>query len=77
MGSIVCLSDLKVGESARIISFKNNFEASRLMTMGILPGEVIKVAQKTILGTSLFIQSENLRFALRKKEAASIIVSKE
>jgi ferrous iron transport protein A len=77
VSSIISLSDLNVGERARVISFKNNFEASRLMTMGILPGEVIKVVQKTILGTSLFIQSENLRFALRKKEAASIIVSKE
>lgn len=77
MSIIVSLSDLKVGERARIISFKSNFEASRLMTMGILPGEVVKVAQKTVLGTSLFIQSENLRFALRRKEAESIIVSKE
>lgn len=77
MSSITSLSDLKVGERARIISFKSNFEASRLMTMGILPGEVVKVAQKTVLGTSLFIQSENLRFALRRKEAESIIVSKE
>lgn len=77
MSSITSLSDLKVGERARIISFKNNLEASRLMTMGILPGEVVKIAQKTVFGTSLFIQSENLRFALRRKEAASIIVSKE
>jgi ferrous iron transport protein A len=77
VSSLISLSELNVGEQARIISFNNNFEASRLMTMGILPGEVIKVAQKTISGTSLYIQSEKLRFALRKDEAASIIVSKE
>lgn len=77
MSNTFILSDIKVGEQVRIISYKNTLEASRMMSMGILPGEVLTVSRKTIFGTSLYIESCKMRFAIRKQEASSIIVSKE
>lgn len=71
------LSDLSKGESAMIDSFTNEDTKLKLMEMGCLPGEMVKISRHAPLGCPVAIKVANYTLSLRMEEAESIIVVKD
>ncbi|MGB9807102.1 MAG: FeoA family protein [Thermosulfidibacteraceae bacterium] len=69
------LSELKVGQKARVLSI--NIKGAlkrRLMDMGVLDGEPIIVEKVAPLGDPIDIVVKNYHLSLRKSEAEEIEV---
>ena len=68
------LSQIKQGRLVRIVSFENNDLLLKLMEMGCLPGENIRIDQVAPLGDPISIAVSGYSLSLRLSEAASIFV---
>lgn len=68
------LSELAIGQKAEIVSFEKDEIFIKLMEMGCVPGEVIKVEQKAPLGDPISISVAGYHLSLRINEANSIFV---
>lgn len=68
------LSELKAGEQAIIDSFGNDDIFIKLMEMGCVPGEKIKVEQVAPLGDPICVSVAGYSLSLRLDEAAQIVV---
>jgi Fe2+ transport system protein FeoA len=68
------LSELAIGQKAEIISFEKDEIFIKLMEMGCVPGEIIKVEQKAPLGDPISISVAGYHLSLRINEAHSIFV---
>ena len=68
------LSEIRVGESVRIQSFENNDIFLKLMEMGCVPGELIRVDQVAPLGDPIAISVSGYSLSLRLNEAENILV---
>lgn len=68
------LSEIKQGKTVRIVSFDNNDLLLKLMEMGCLPGENIKIEQVAPLGDPISIAVAGYSLSLRLNEAHGIIV---
>lgn len=67
------LSDLAVGQSARVSSVAGADEVScRLMEMGLTPGVSVRVLGTAPWGDPIEIELRNYRLSLRKSEAALV-----
>ena len=69
------LSELKIGESGVIHSFENDEIFLKLMEMGCIPGELIRVEQIAPLGDPISISVAGYQLSLRMNEADSIFIS--
>jgi Fe2+ transport system protein FeoA len=69
------LSDLKMGESCRVVSVDGDDSiARRLMEMGVIPGTLIRVVKSAPLGDPIEIEVRGYHLAIRKTAATSIEV---
>ena len=68
------LSDIRSGTSARIVSFEDNDLFLKLMEMGCVPGEIVKVEQVAPLGDPISITVAGYNLSLRLNEADNIFV---
>jgi ferrous iron transport protein A len=68
------LSQLKAGEKGTIKEFTDLEMSVKLMEMGCLPGEEIKVQRIAPLGDPIAINVAGYQLSLRKREAATIIM---
>ena len=68
------LSELPAGSKARIHSFEKNDLFLKLMEMGCVPGEVVKVEQIAPLGDPISITVAGYNLSLRLDEAENIFV---
>lgn len=68
------LSELAVGQKATIHSFEADDIYIKLMEMGCVPGEIIKVEQKAPLGDPISICVAGYSLSLRLNEAEHIFV---
>lgn len=68
------LSDISSGISARIVSFEDNDLFLKLMEMGCVPGEVVRVEQVAPLGDPISITVAGYNLSLRLNEADNIFV---
>lgn len=68
------LSQLKVGKNAIIKEFENDDIFLKLMEMGCIPGETIKVDQIAPLGDPISITVAGYHLSLRLDEAEMIWV---
>ena len=68
------LASLKPGESAIIQGVQESTVALKLLEMGCLPGETVKVISYAPLGDPISINIAGYILSLRKKEAASVSV---
>ena len=68
------LSDIKPGKTVRIYSFESNDLFLKLMEMGCVPGEHIKVEQVAPLGDPISIIVAGYNLSLRLNEAHNIFV---
>ena len=68
------LSQIKQGRTVRIVSFENNDLLLKLMEMGCVPGEKIKIEQVAPLGDPISIAVAGYNLSLRLTEADAIFV---
>jgi ferrous iron transport protein A len=68
------LSQLKPGQKAIIKEFANNEVFLKLMEMGCLPGEKIKIEQVAPLGDPISVSIAGYSLSLRLSEANQIYV---
>jgi ferrous iron transport protein A len=68
------LSELRIGQEAVIHSFEKDEIFIKLMEMGCIPGETIRVEQKAPLGDPISITVAGYHLSLRLNEAYSIFV---
>lgn len=68
------LSDIKPGQTVKVYSFESNDLFLKLMEMGCVPGEYIKVEQVAPLGDPMSISVVGYNLSLRLNEAHSIFV---
>ncbi len=68
------LSQLKSGDEAQIRSLGNHPVANKLLEMGCLPGERLKVRRIAPFGDPMAIQILGYELALRRDEAEAIEV---
>ena len=68
------LSELRSGTSAIIHSFEKNDVFLKLMEMGCVPGEIIKVEKIAPLGDPISIAVAGYQLSLRLDEAENIFV---
>ena len=69
------LAQLNVGESAVIDSFIDEELSLKLLEMGCIPGEVVKVNRIAPLGDPIAISILDYTLSLRKAEASIILIS--
>lgn len=70
------LSELKSGSRGRILGFERQDLELKLMEMGCLPGELIRVEQVAPLGGPMNIRVAGYLLSLRKDEAVYIEVER-
>lgn len=69
------LTDLKIGQKSRITKIGSLGPVRRrLMDMGVLVGEQIKIDKIAPLGDPIEVTIKNYKLSLRKSEAANIDV---
>ena len=68
------LSEVRLGSSAMIVSFEQNDIFLKLMEMGCVPGEIVKVDQVAPLGDPIAISVSGYNLSLRLDEAQNIFV---
>jgi len=68
------LSEIKPGITVRILSFENDELFLKLMEMGCVPGEQVKVEQVAPLGDPISIAVAGYSLSLRLNEAENIFV---
>ena len=68
------LSEVSEGEVVKIASFDNTDLLLKLMEMGCLPGEIIKVEKIAPLGDPISIKVAGYSLSLRLNEAETIFV---
>jgi Fe2+ transport system protein FeoA len=73
---VVSLNEIEVGQMATIHDFpENSVEGLKLLSLGILPGDQVRVTGKAILSGPISLKhSNNTFFALRKTHARKILV---
>ncbi len=72
--SVKKLSQIKVGKTVIIHSFEKDDIFIKLMEMGCIPGEKIKVEQVAPLGDPISITVSGYNLSLRVNEAEMILV---
>ena len=70
------LSNVPVGSTVRIVSFENNDIFLKLMEMGCVPGELVKVEKIAPLGDPIAISVSGYNLSLRLDEAQNIFVER-
>ncbi len=68
------LSQIKQGRTVTIVSFENNDLFLKLMEMGCVPGEKVRIDQVAPLGDPISIAVAGYTLSLRLNEAAAIFV---
>ena len=71
------LSELGIGKKAIIHSFEKDDIFIKLMEMGCVPGEEVKVIQVAPLGDPISISVAGYNLSLRLSEASSIFLEEE
>ena len=74
--STTTLTRLLPGDSARVISIRDNGRISRrLMEMGVIPGVTVKVIKAAPFGDPIEVRVRGYSLAMRKSEADTIEVA--
>ncbi len=72
------LSDLKPGETARIVSIQpgEKYYRQKLLSMGLVPGTEFKIARVAPLGDPIELQVRGYALSLRRAEANILQIEK-
>lgn len=67
-------SKISAGRITTVTGFTNDQLASKLMAMGILPGSQLTLVRKAPFGGAWYVAIDQQFIALRRQEAAAILV---
>lgn len=71
----ISLSELRPGQSARIVSLDQDKPVSqKLLHLGVLPDKQIRFIKTAPMGDPLEFEVEGTNFSVRRKDAGSISV---
>ena len=70
----ISITNLKEGNTAIISHFEDEEAASRLMTMGVLPGSKVEVIRIAPFGGGYYLKIDGSGLVLRKSEAGCIML---
>ncbi|POY39279.1 ferrous iron transport protein A [Solitalea longa] len=70
------LSELTIGDCGTIVDFTDQEMSVKLMEMGCLPGELVKLEQVAPLGDPIAITVAGYKLSMRKQEAATILLKR-
>lgn len=73
---MIRLDNMLEGEKGNIINIENVFLSLKLMEMGCIPGELIKMMHIAPLGDPISIEVAGYTLSLRKEEAHCILIDK-
>lgn len=65
---------LSLGETNTIFSFTNEMMSAKFLEMGCCPSSSIRLVRKGIRGMTYYFMINGYAFAMRKEEAAQIIL---
>ena len=68
------VSDLKKGEQRTVSHFTDTRLEGKLLCLGVKPGALIRLIRRTNFSSTLYVKVANSRLAIRKQEAASIVL---
>lgn len=68
------LTSLKPGMAGFVAKFTDQFIGGKLLSMGILPGSRVELVRRSPFGGSIYARVDNALVALRREEAACIIL---
>lgn len=68
------LANATIGSSGLVSHFTNERVAGKLLSMGVLPGTLVRMIRKAPFGGTCYIKADNILLALRKDEACSIVL---
>lgn len=73
------ISDLKIGESAKVTSLSkaNLVYRQKLLAMGLTPGTIVRVKRKAPLGDPIELAVRGFSLSLRKGEADILQILKQ
>lgn len=71
---MMTLADIKPGQQCTVVSFTDEFLKLKLMEMGCLPGEIVKVIRLAPPGDPMAVSVSNYVLAIRLNEAKTILV---
>ena len=74
MSQFKTLANLKEGQEGVIYEFTNDLMASKLLSMGVLPGKLLRLIRRVPFGGGLYIKIEDHNIALRLEEAKNIVL---
>ncbi len=69
------LDNLKKGQTAIIKTFKDSFLSLKLVEMGCLPGEKVKLSYVAPMGDPIAIEISGYTLSLRKQEASTVVIT--
>ena len=71
------LSELKVGQRARVVAYQDSGEyCERLMRLGLIPGTLIHVERRAPLGDPVEIRFRGYALVLRPAEADCLLLER-
>ena len=73
---MVTLDNLKLGQSATVREFTDDFLSLKLTEMGCFPGEVVKLTNIAPFWDPIAIEVSGYQLSLRKQEAHTVIVER-
>jgi ferrous iron transport protein A len=73
---MITLDSLKLGQSATVREFTDDFLSLKLTEMGCFPGEVVKLTNIAPFGDPIAIEVSGYQLSLRKQEAHTVIVER-
>ena len=68
------LANLKIGESGIVVGFSDEILSLKLLEMGVLPGSEVILTHLAPMGDPIAVQLADYVLALRKDEAATVII---
>ncbi|MCH2083064.1 MAG: ferrous iron transport protein A [Saprospiraceae bacterium] len=68
------LSILKTGIIGIIAEYTDPYVGGKLVSMGILPGSEVEIVRRSLFGSSIYARIDDSLVALRKEEAACIVL---
>jgi ferrous iron transport protein A len=68
------LNTLKLGQTATIIEFTDEFLSRKFIEMGCIPGEKVKLENIAPFGDPIAIEVAGYLLSMRKHEASTVVV---
>jgi len=68
------LSEMKENQEGILEKFEDDHLAVKMMAMGVLPGCRLTVIRKNAFGKTFYVRVDQMRLAIRKKEAECIVL---